>query len=93
MRGDVLSLYGIPAGGTGGTASRENWRQAVAGTLIPVAGLVAEELADKLDAPALAFTFPALRDADLIAKARSFKALVDGGMTATQAGRITGLDL
>ena len=92
VRADVLSLYGIPAGGTGGTASRENWRQAVAGTLVPVAKLVAQELADKLDAPGLEFTFTALRDADLIAKARSFKALVDGGMDAAKAAKIAGLE-
>ena len=53
---------------------------------------MAQELADKLDAPGLAFEFPDLRAADLVGRARSFKALVDAGMDLAEAAAVAGLE-
>ena len=52
MKNDIFGAYGIPSSihGTGGSA-RESYRQFLASTIQPLAKLVAEELADKLDTP------------------------------------------
>ena len=55
VKNDIFGAYGIPSSihGTGGSA-RESYRQFLASTILPLAKMVLEELALKLDMPNLA---------------------------------------
>ena len=92
LKADIFGVYGIPSSihGTGGSA-RESYRQFLASTIQPLAKLVVEELAAKLDTPTLALGFTELRAADIASRARAFKQLVDAGMDSAKAADITGL--
>ena len=89
---DIFGAYGIPSSihGTGGSA-RESYRQFLASTIQPLAKMVIEELAGKLDTPSLALDFSELRAADISSRARAFKQLVDAGMAPAKAEAVTGL--
>ena len=93
VKNDIFGVYGIPSSihGTGGSA-RESYRQFLASTIQPLAKLVAEELADKLDTPTLALDFTELRAADISSRARAYKQLVEAGMDAAKAASVAGLD-
>ena len=93
VKADIFSVYGIPSSihGTGGSA-RESYRQFLASTIQPLAKLVVQELAVKLDTPELALDFTELRAADIASRARAFKQLVDAGMDSAKAASVTGLD-
>ena len=93
VKNDIFGVYGIPSSihGTGGSA-RESYRQFLASTIQPLAKLVVEELAVKLDTPTLALEFTELRAADIATRARAFKQLVDAGMDAATAAALAGLD-
>ena len=90
---DIFGVYGIPSAihGTGGS-SRESYRQFLSSTIQPLAKLVVEELADKLDTPTLALDFTELRAADIASRARSYKQLIDAAMDPAKAAEVTGLD-
>ena len=93
VKADIFGVYGIPSSihGTGGSA-RESYRQFLSSTIQPLAKLVVEELADKLDTPTLSLDFTELRAADIASRARAFKQLVEAGMDAAKAASVTGLD-
>ena len=93
VKNDIFGVYGIPSSihGTGGSA-RESYRQFLSSTIQPLAKLVVEELADKLDTPTLALDFTELRAADISSRARAFKQLVDAGMDPAKAAQIAGLE-
>ena len=93
MKNDIFGAYGIPSSihGTGGSA-RESYRQFLSSTIQPLAKLVVEELADKLDTPTLSLDFTELRAADISSRARAYKQLTDAGMDAAKAASVTGLD-
>ena len=93
VKNDIFGAYGIPSSihGTGGSA-RESYRQFLASTIQPLAKIVIEELADKLDTPSLALDFTELRAADISSRARAYKQLVDAGMSPAKAEAVTGLD-
>ena len=92
VKADIFGVYGIPSSihGTGGSA-RESYRQFLSSTILPIAKIIVEELAVKLDTPTLALDFTELRAADITSRARAFKQLVDAGMDATKAESIAGL--
>ena len=93
VKGDVLSVYGIPpALHSSAAASREGYRQMLQGTIAPLAKLVAEELSVKLEAPGLSFDFRELRAADIASRARAYGILINAGMTSAEAAEATGLD-
>ena len=93
VKADIFGVYGIPSSihGTGGSA-RESYRQFLSSTIQPLAKLVVEELAIKLDTPTLALDFTELRAADISSRARAYKQLLDAGMDAAKAASVTGLD-
>ena len=93
VKDDIFGAYGIPSSihGTGGSA-RESYRQFLASTILPLAKMVLEELALKLDIPTLALDFSELRAADIATRARAFKQLVDAGMSPAEAMAKAGLD-
>ena len=93
LRADILGIYGVPSSihGTGGSA-RESYRQMLGSTIAPLANLIVEELAVKLDTPTLTFTFESLKAADITGRARAFKSLVDAGMDKAKAAVVTGLE-
>ena len=93
VKDDIFGAYGIPSSihGTGGSA-RESYRQFLASTIQPLAKMVLEELADKLDTPTLDLDFSELRAADIATRARAFKQLVDAGMEKAEAMAKAGLD-
>ena len=93
VKNDIFGAYGIPSSihGTGGSA-RESYRQFLASTILPLAKMVLEELALKLDIPTLALDFSELRAADIATRARAFKQLVDAGMDKDEAMAKAGLD-
>ena len=93
MKADIFGVYGIPSSihGTGGSA-RESYRQFLASTIQPLAKLVVEELADKLDTPTLALDFTELRAADIAGRARAYGVLINAGMPPAEAAEATGLD-
>ena len=90
----VLAVCGVPVamlGRSDGTLAREAWRQFLHGSVEPVARLVAEELAAKLDTPGLAFTFDSLRASDVQGRARAVGSLVQAGMPLAQAEIVAGI--
>ena len=92
VKADVFGVYGIPSSihGTGGSA-RESYRQFLASTIQPLAKIVIEELAAKLDTPTLALTFEDLRAADIASRARAYSQLVGADMDPAKAVEVTGL--
>ena len=93
VKADIFGVYGIPSSihGTGGSA-RESYRQFLSSTILPLAKLVVEELADKLDTPTLALDFTELRAADIAGRARAYGVLINAGMPPAEAAEATGLE-
>ena len=93
VKADIFGVYGIPSSihGTGGSA-RESYRQFLSSTIQPLAKLVIEELADKLDTPTLALDFSELRAADISGRTRAYGVLINAGMPPAEAAEATGLD-
>ena len=93
VKNDIFGAYGIPSSihGTGGSA-RESYRQFLASTIQPLAKLVVEELAVKLDVPTLALDFTELRAADISGRARAYGVLITAGMAPADAAEATGLE-
>ena len=90
----ILAACGIPVpllGRSDGTLLREAWRQFLHASVRPVAEIIAEELAEKLDTPDLAFNFDALQASDVQGRARAFGSLVTAGMAPEQAEIVAGL--
>ena len=68
----VIAACGVPPsmlGRSDGTLARESWRQFLHGSVRPVAEMVAEQLAEKLDTPDLAFSFESLQASDISGRA------------------------
>ena len=93
VKADIFGVYGIPSSihGTGGSA-RESYRQFLSSTIQPLAKLVVEELAVKLDTPTLALDFTELRAADIAGRARAYGVLINAGMPPAEAAEATGLE-
>ena len=90
----VLNACGVPvslATDADGTSQRESWRRFIMGSVEPVARMVAQEIASKLDAPGLRFGFDSLWAHDLAGRAASFKAMVTAGMEIERAVALSGL--
>ena len=90
----ILAACGVPVelvSGGDGTALREAWRRFLHSTVQPLAGVVAVELARKLDTPGLALSFEGLFASDLSGRARAFQSLVGGGMEPARAAGLAGL--
>ena len=92
VKDDIFGAYGIPSSihGTGGSA-RESYRQFLSSTIQPLAKMVIEELAAKLDTPTLSLDFTELRAADIASRSRSVKQLVDAGVPLPDALSKAGL--
>ena len=80
-----LFVHGDAAG------QRESWRRFLHGSVQPLAQLIADELADKLDAPGLRLTFDRLFASDVAGRARAFQSITGGGMEAGRAAELAGL--
>ena len=93
VKADIFGVYGIPSSihGTGGSA-RESYRQFLSSTIQPLARIIVEELADKLDTPTLALDFTELRAADIAGRARAYGVLINAGMPPAEAAEATGLE-
>ena len=78
-------------GRSDGTLARESWRQFLHGAVAPVARIVADELAVKLDAPGLSFGFSGLYASDIVGRASAFKRLTESGVSATEAAAVSGI--
>ena len=91
----VLAACGVPvelAESGDGTGQREAHRRFIFGSVAPLAAIVVEELAAKLD-PAIRMDFAELRASDLAGRARAFKQLTEAGVSAPAAARIAGFEL
>ena len=86
----VLDACGVPRALAEG-AAREGWRRFVMGSVEPLLAIVRQELAEKLDTPALAFDLSSLWAHDLAGRASSFKAMVTAGMEPAKAAGLSGL--
>ena len=99
LRGDassmVLAACGIPPSLfrdlADGTAQREAFRRFLTSACEPLADLVAEELAAKLEEP-VTFGFEGLYAHDLAGRAQAFERLVRGGVDVLAALRVAGLE-
>ena len=90
----LLACFGIPSSMTDPSAAsgaREGYRQFTHLTLRPIAEIVAEELAVKLDEPDLQFHFEDLSSADVTGRAKAFATLKEAGVDVSEAKRLTGL--
>ena len=90
----VLSACGVPpslVSDKDGSGQRESWRRFLHGSLMPVAELVAAELAVKLGIPGLSLSFDRLFASDLSGRARAFQSMVNGGLDVAQAAALSGL--
>ena len=89
----VLAACGVPVvllERSDGTAMREGWRQFLHGSVSPVAQIVEQELADKLNIR-VELNFDSLFASDLSGRARAFQSLVGGGMDPERAAGLAGL--
>ena len=98
LRGDghnaMLAACGIPpalfASGMQANAAREALRQYLHATVSPIARVLETEAKTKLEAD-VTLDFTALHASDVQGRARSFKALVDGGMALPDAAAASGI--
>ena len=91
----LLAAYGIPSSlvdPRAAAGSREGFRQFLHGTLRPIAEIVAEELAEKLDEPDLRFHFEDLAAADITGRAKAYATLIEANMDDGEARRLAGLE-
>ena len=93
LKSDIFGVFGIPSSvhGTGGSA-RESYRQFLSSTILPIARIIIEELAVKLNTPTLALDFTELRAADISGRARAYGVLINAGMPPAEAAEATGLE-
>ena len=94
VQASILAACGCPGSlleRSDGTLAREEMRRFLHSTISPVARVVAEELAVKLDTPGLAFDFSSLFASDLSGRARSFSSMVQAGMDIERAAGLSGL--
>ena len=91
----VCAACGVPPqlamGQLDGTLARESWRRFVMGRVEPLARTWAGELAGKLDAPGLSFSFAALWAHDFAGRAQAFAKLVGAGMALEKAAAVSGV--
>lgn len=92
---ELLGAMGIPGSlfntEADGASSREAFRLALSALIQPLSVNVERELRRKLDQPQLRIEFRELQAADIQAKARSFKSLIDGGMSIEEAAGASGI--
>ena len=94
VQASILAACGCPGSlleRSDGTLAREEMRRFLHSTLSPVARVVADEMAVKLDTPGLAFDSKNLFASDLSGRARAFQSMVGGGMDVTKAASLAGL--
>ena len=94
VQASILAACGCPGSlleRSDGTLAREEMRRFLHSTISPVARVVADEMAVKLDTPGLAFDFSALFASDLSGRARAFQSMVGGGMDVGKAAALAGL--
>ena len=94
VQASILAACGCPGSlleRSDGTLAREEMRRFLHSTISPVARVVADEMAVKLDTPGLAFDFSSLFASDLSGRARSFQSMVGGGMEVSKAAALAGL--
>ena len=94
VQASILAACGCPGSlleRSDGTLAREEMRRFLHSTISPVARVVADELAVKLDTPGLAFDFKELFASDLSGRARAFQSMVGGGMDVGKAAALAGL--
>ena len=94
VQASILAACGCPGSlieRSDGTLAREEMRRFLHSTISPVARVVAEELAVKLDTPGLALDFSALFASDRSGRARAFQSMVGGGMEVEKAAALAGL--
>ena len=90
VQASILAACGCPGSlleRSDGTLAREEMRRFLHSTISPVARVVADEMAVKLDTPGLAFDFSSLFASDLSGRARSFQSMVGGGAGGPHGGR------
>ena len=94
VQASILAACGCPGSlieRSDGTLAREEMRRFLHSTISPVARVVADEMAVKLDTPGLSFDFSALFASDLSGRARAFQSMVGGGMEVEKAAALAGL--
>ena len=87
---DVLvAAYGISPAifdpRSDGTSKRESWRQSLHGVIQPLGRIAAAELASKLEAEGLAFSFEKLFASDVTGRARAAASLTAAGVPIDEA--------
>ena len=88
----IFGAFGIPAslfGDDSATNTRESWRTALFGLINPLALMIKQELSLKLKQD-VTLDFGELQASDVQGRARSFKALVDGGIPVDEAKTLSG---
>ena len=90
---EVLAACGIPPGlfsREADAGQRESMRRFLHTTLEPLAGLIAMELSEKLEAP-ISLNLDRIRASDLAGKARAFGSMVKAGLAVERAAMLAGL--
>ena len=90
---EVLAACGIPPGlfsREADAGQRESMRRFLHTTLEPLAGLIAMELSEKLEAP-ITLNLDRIRASDLAGKARAFGSMVKAGLAVERAAMLAGL--
>ena len=91
---DLLTAAGIPVelarAGSTTSAAREAFRRFLHSTLRPIAGILEDELREKLH-PEIRLDLTPVSAADVSGRARAFQSMVGGGMEVERAARLSGL--
>lgn len=91
---EILSAMGVPpvlfGASVQGNSAREAWRLLLFGTIAPLGKMVAAEMSAKLEAE-IVLDWTELRASDIQGRARSFQAMVTGGMDVERAAILAGL--
>ena len=94
VKGEILAALGVPVSVIGAAgndaAAREEFRRFLHQTLNPLARRIEAEVSLKLNR--VSITFPDIYAADIQARARAYKSLVDGGMDSNRAAALCGLE-
>ncbi|MDE0398484.1 MAG: phage portal protein [Candidatus Poribacteria bacterium] len=92
LQRDIIAACGVPVelvSRSDGAAMRESWRRFVISTIRPMGQLIADTLTARIGPVELDYS--TLRGSDVQGLGRAYKALIDSGMSESEAANVVGI--